>query len=95
MDWWGWLIIYPNTTKSAIFHREDGPAYINYFLTGEIESEQYYQNNVYHRIDGPAFIGYDRDGTILRERYYLLNYLVSKEDFETPGFIDSFIVEHS
>ena len=44
----------------------------------------------YHRVDGPAYI---RNAD--NEWYYILNKIVSKEDFYTPGFIDAFILEHS
>ena len=46
-----------------------------------------------HRVDGPAWITYIKNST--KEHYYLLTYEVSKEKFETPGFVDAFILEHS
>ena len=44
----------------------------------------------YHRVDGPAIVYFDGE-----KRYYLFNIRISEDDFYTPGFIDSYILEHS
>jgi hypothetical protein len=47
-----------------------------------------------HRTDGPAYIIYC-DGKFQIGFYYLMNNCIKEEDFHTPGFIDSFILENS
>jgi hypothetical protein len=49
----------------------------------------------YHRLDGPAVTYYEHMGSLAGESYYILGIQVSEEDFNTPGFIDAFIVENS
>jgi hypothetical protein len=46
-----------------------------------------------HRVDGPAYLVYKQGVEFLY--YYLLSKQVTKEQFETPGFIDAFILENS
>jgi hypothetical protein len=77
------------------FHRLDGPAYIQYNGDGSVAFEDYAINGQWHRIDGPAYIEYNKRGSIFYEAYYLLNKIISIEDFNTPGFIDAFILENS
>jgi hypothetical protein len=92
--WYG----YETTDKPTrrFYHREDGPAKIHYFPESEIiESHIYCINGYIHRTDGPAFIRYNKDGTIHSEKYYILGLLFTKEEYYTPGFVDSFILEHS
>ena len=72
------------------FHREDGPAYTEY-RNGKKAYEAYYLNNLVHRVDGPAV--FSCSGSV--NDYVLLNIVVSKEDFNTPGFIDAFILSNS
>ena len=43
-------------------HREDGPAVIGYYTTGELRHEIYYYRNELHRLDGPSMISYDKGG---------------------------------
>ena len=44
-----------------------------------------------NRIDGPAVI----ERNTGHKTFWLLNKKVTEEDYYTPGFIDSFILEHS
>lgn len=37
-------------------HREDGPAFISYYKSGEVKREQYYLNGKPHNSNGPAAI---------------------------------------
>ena len=53
------------------FHRSDGPAYIYYYLNGNIDREYYYLYGKNHREMGPASILYCENGDIRREYYYL------------------------
>ena len=56
----------------AIRHREDGPALIVYYESGNINYEHYYINGQRHREDGPAVINYNEDGSVSSE-YYSIN----------------------
>lgn len=51
-------------------HREDGPAYIEYYYDGTLFCEFYYYNNQLHRLEGPAKIYYNPDGSIASISYY-------------------------
>lgn len=44
------------------YHRENGPAIIDYYDTGEIHMEQWYINDSIHRDNAPAIIKYDKKG---------------------------------
>ena len=77
-----------------VFHCENGPAITTFFIDGGLKGECYYIDGDPHRIDGPAVINYFEDGS-KHGWYYLLGEFVSVKDFNTPGFIDAFILEHS
>lgn len=64
------------------YHRENGPAYIEYRKDGSIRHEAYWINNKLHRANGPAYIQYNRDGSIEDERYYINSKKLSKEEWE-------------
>lgn len=81
--------------NKQFLHREDGPAFLRFRKDGELMLEIWYTNNAVHRIDGPAVIDYHPDGGEENVEYWLLGEFVLKEDFETPGFIDAFILENS
>jgi hypothetical protein len=50
----------------------------------------------YHRTDGPAYIPYVRNSLgSFNESYWLLDEQITKENFDTPGYIDAFLLEHS
>lgn len=66
----------------------DGTSFIAYFLSET--------NSKYHRVDGPAvqwFI-YGEDKPYC-EFYYILGKEITEEQFNTPGFVDAFIMENS
>ena len=74
--------------------------YTHRYTTGNVSVEwwgqgDYYPSSFLHRVDGPAAILYGKNGSIIVKSYYLLNKKVTLEDFNTPGFIDSFIMENS
>jgi hypothetical protein len=77
--------------KDNKLHREDGPAYIEYYENenGNIWREVYYINGNIHREDGPACIYYyeNENGNIWREVYYI-NGNIHRED--GPHVIDYF-----
>lgn len=51
------------------YHREDGPAKIQYDIDGSIISEEYLVNDKYHREDGPAMLYYSGAGKF--ELYFI------------------------
>ena len=61
---------YKDSTKQEL-HREDGPARIFYYGSGNIDSEEYYKEGVLHREDGPAKIEYWKNGNKRLEAYYI------------------------
>ena len=76
-------------------HRENGPAYILYTRDGKFEYIEYAFNDMPHRVDGPAMIWYDTDGNVAKEVYCLLGWRQTKENMETPGYVDAFLLGHS
>jgi hypothetical protein len=44
--------------KDNNLHREDGPAYIEYYVNGKIYIEAYYINGIFHNQNGTGFIKY-------------------------------------
>jgi hypothetical protein len=63
-------------------HREDGPAYIQYFQDGNIDYLSYEKNGKRHRLDGPAEVLNDRNGNTHEERYYIHGKSYTKEEFD-------------
>ena len=63
-------------------HREDGPASICYYESGNIECEYYYINGKSHREDNPAVIYYYENGNIKREYYYINDKKLTKQEFD-------------
>lgn len=57
--------------ESSLFHREDGPAVIEYFMNGDIAYELFYFNGNFHREDGPAVIRYKRKGELDHKSFYI------------------------
>lgn len=52
--------------KNGKLHREIGPARIDYFSTGEIQSVEYYLEDKLHRESQPAMTFYDKTGKRIR-----------------------------
>ena len=81
---------YPGTKKicreyyklNDKFHREDGPANIYYYESGNIRSEYYCINGKQHREDGPAVIFYYENGNIRSEYYYINDKYLTKQEFD-------------
>ena len=57
--------------ENGELHREDGPAFIQYYTFGPVETEQFFRFDEPHRISGPALIEYYPDGSIEYEAFYL------------------------
>ena len=88
IEWWGW-----GKRPNYYFHKLDGPAVI--ITNGQHCTKQYWQNNTLHRIDGPAITWYDIDDEMWKGYYYMCNKRITQTEFNTPGFIDSFIINNS
>jgi antitoxin component YwqK of YwqJK toxin-antitoxin module len=88
-------IYFEEYSLNGKYHRLDGPAFIEYYKSGNIYMEQYYLNGEFHCVNGPAIVCYKENGRFSSRKYFLFGKLIEKEDFYTPGFIDSFILENS
>ena len=53
------------------YHRDGGPAYIDYREDGSIIEKKWYLNGKRHRIDGPALIFYKKDGSVNSKCWFL------------------------
>ena len=62
-------------------HRENGPASIHYYESGNIGIEYYCIDGEDHREDGPARIWYYENGNIRSEYYYINGKELTKEQF--------------
>lgn len=67
--------------KNGERHRSDGPAWINFYKSGAIESETYYLNGARHRDDGPAWIYYSAKGVAKKKEYWLNGNYVDPSDY--------------
>jgi len=76
-------------------HREDGPAYIEYWKSVERIYEAWYINNKRHRIDGPARIYYNPDGTIYKNYYYISGERLSKEQWEDHPLVQEWLIKEA
>lgn len=65
-------IVWINYSKNGKFHRENGPAIIQY-KNGKITKETWFINGNMHRVGKPADITYDENGNIVNEIYYVNN----------------------
>jgi hypothetical protein len=52
------------------YHREHGPAIVNYYKNGQRGNVCYYINGKLHRDDGPAWVDYDEDGFVVEESWH-------------------------
>jgi len=76
-------------------HREDGPAYVVYYVSGEKMNEAWWVNGKKHRIDGPAFIHYNEDDTIWLESYYINGKRLSKEEWENHPLRQEYLIKEA
>lgn len=82
--WIKWFDLeYYDATKSLV---TNGPTYIERKKKIVIWS----RNGVWHREDGPAYM----NGCTCEVQYWLFGREVSKEQFETPGFVDLKIISN-
>jgi antitoxin component YwqK of YwqJK toxin-antitoxin module len=56
-------------TKDGLPHKEDGPAFISYYVNGNVQCAAWYKEGIRHRIDGPAFLDYHDDGSLREESW--------------------------
>ena len=67
-------------------HREDGPAYISYYIHDQtLYSERWCINGLPHREDGPAEIFYSFSGGVTNEHWYLND---KRHRIDGPAWID-------
>ncbi len=57
--------------ENLIYHRDDGPAYIEYHPDGKKYIEIWYKDGKIHRDGGPASRWYNKDGNIVCEAWFL------------------------
>jgi hypothetical protein len=65
------LYYYYSHLGNICFHREDGPAFLEYRKNGFLKTEAFYLKNQLHRENGPCFIEYNEDGSV-KECYFAL-----------------------
>lgn len=65
--------------KGQEIHKENGPAFTEYYSTGAVKAKMYFLNGMLHREDGPTVEKYTPDGKIINQEYYLNGERVSKE----------------
>jgi antitoxin component YwqK of YwqJK toxin-antitoxin module len=80
--------------KNSDYHREDGPAHIEYYKNGNIKNEDYFINGINHREDGPAYTVYYENGNIEFKDYYLngtehKKYIPSQVDYNEDNSLKS------
>jgi len=76
------------------WHRENGPAFISYYDTGEKRHEAWWIDSKRHKIDGPARIWYNPDGTI-GEAYYINDIELSKEEWEDHPLVQEWLIKEA
>jgi antitoxin component YwqK of YwqJK toxin-antitoxin module len=67
--------------EDGLYHRLDGPAFIEYYEDGGVHTESWSRNDKGHREDGPAWISYEEDGSIDRIMFYLKDREIGFWDF--------------
>lgn len=76
-----WAKKYESWCLNGKRHKENGPAVIKYYESGQKEYEAWYRNGEFHREDGPAYIVYDKDGRIKEKTYYLNGNEITEKEF--------------
>ena len=62
-------------------HKEDGPAYIHFYNTGQLCSVGYYRNGDLHKEDGPAAISYSKSGDVDCTMYAISGKIITPMQF--------------
>ena len=68
------------------FHREDGPAIIEY-EDGKTISEKWVLNDMLHNENGPAWVEYE-DGQVIREEWWIKDHYLTKENFTSLEMVN-------
>ncbi|HHY79801.1 MAG TPA: hypothetical protein GX516_05495 [Thermoanaerobacter sp.] len=68
--------------KGQEYHKEDGPAFIEYYFTGAVKSRVYLVNGKLHRENGPAIEKYAPNGSLVKKEYFLNGKTVSEEEIK-------------
>jgi hypothetical protein len=68
-------------------HREDGPAFEEFGLSGNLERHEYYVHGVRHNALGPAVLWWDENEQVIKCKFYLNGEKMTEEDFlaRTPA----------
>lgn len=74
-------ILYHKVGHFRFWHREDGPAYTSYYMSGFVEIELYWFNNKRSREDGPAMIWYNEDGVIKAQEFWLNGHRLTEREW--------------
>lgn len=67
--------------RNKSWHREEAPAWIEYYENGKVRYEEWYLNDKRHRKNGSAIIEYYEDGKVVYEKYYLYGKELTKEEY--------------
>ena len=73
-------------TLNNKYHRENGPAIIDYYDNGQVVLERYYVNDKCHREDGPAIIRYDMMGNVSSIDYFLNGTSVNVRKYNNTNY---------
>jgi|15BtaG_2_1085339.scaffolds.fasta_scaffold11627_4 hypothetical protein len=65
----------------GMLHKEDGPAYIEFFADGSIRIESWYEEGHRHNITGPASMYYNCKGEVYSRIYALNGTILSKGEY--------------
>lgn len=69
---------YEHWTLNNKFHKQDSPAFIEYYSDGSVRYKEYWLYGELHNLNGPAYTFYNKNGTIFQEYYYINNAQYSK-----------------
>jgi hypothetical protein len=67
--------------ENGLPHREDGPAWVEFFPDEKKNCELYYRRGFVHREDGPASIEYNNKGEVEFVDFYLAGVRIDFWDF--------------
>jgi|15BtaG_2_1085339.scaffolds.fasta_scaffold05078_1 hypothetical protein len=71
------------------YHREDGPAFISYYSTGERQCEYWFIRDKLNRKNGPSIIQYHRNQSVIAKTYMVDSTKVSVNYFRVLCLVTS------
>jgi len=93
ISWSDGTVNYKIWYKINNLHKEDGPAFIEYYRSGKVKTRTWFRESKIHRENGPAVEKYLEDGTKVGEEYFLNGEAVTKEILENYKKISSLLKE--